>query len=708
MNEELKKAVNILHVSWAQLLSSLRWLKTLDKDSWTRKWISQCIAAVDAAGTFDAEDFYLNPLDVSRDPVGFFTPILGLTDTNVPTNTQSAIFELDKLVCEKGWWSLDDPRRLRFLARFFYKNNNSDTLFIAEDVANMVPGRNLRPVHENCQEGVFVALEGSSRIREIQGGGECLLMKTFMYVSELNICHSVQLLCNQDPVNFELRSHVFEGCDPVQEAAACLSIASPLSFVLGPGGCGKTSRVARSIWRAQEGQNIVALAPTHVAKRRLMEELETGPENVRTVHSFTWSFGFRASRLRQTICEAQKQNSGRFVILVDEGSMISTEQMERILEDAASQVTPGFHVSIIFFGDENQLPPINRGMPFVDLINNSTLPRSVLKRVYRAETVELAHFCKGLLEPNWTLNPSKAEALQLKAPGGSIETTFVDSEKEILEVVRQALRDRPGYQIVTHTNENCVKFAHVVREIRYPRRRLKFPNDAFAPGDVVLFNSNARFWRNGDAAEVLDRVVGRNERCERYLLLFDPAEELHGKPIDSGSKPYRDDVRYPTKMLVELYRSEIVPSTARTIHKCQGTGFDDILFIMMGSNDFCRSRQFIYTACSRAKRHLRLVGRLGAFNGRSAHTSEKRRTLLPALLRLSGSAIHERLAEANALVERLKLNSARARADAWRGRYGNDVVEASCDCCGGLVSWISGFFIARSVQIWCRHCYANL
>lgn len=710
--------------SWSTLLKTFNWLCSLQHGIvLLRPWVLALLSVPppQGGGVFQVpSSLSMERQDwVCMDPIRYLSPLLiryDSFDQGGLTSVQAR--QLDDIARTNGWWTNSEDRRMIFLVSHFsfdkYSECNSETLYTAEEVlATTGPGAQLRHLEHARNEGWLVALEQhhcsgkdeKNALRVVHGsiGPKTLICRIQDYRTELSIYSSIRRLQAQDPKSSIMvpppSPAVFEGCDAAQTEAVKMALKSPLSLVTGPGGCGKTSRVARSAWRSSSAAT--GIAPTHVAKNRLAEELEIpiSRGTIRTIQSSTWSFSSK-SRLQTLIDEAVESCKEDFLIVVDEGSMVTSSDMDRILRIAVDNISD-IRVVVLIIGDPNQLPPITCGAPFIDMFESKAIPTSTLQRVYRADSVLLAGFCLGLLDSFYSVKPENPKALQHQTDG-KVTLTAIESDEHLLTVLEASLSECPHTQVITYTNKDCIRFSHMVRDARKTPHRPR-EGENFAEGDDVLFCHNSRWWRNGDAARIESRAEGQ---YERYIVSYTPADEASQYKDETGISDVTFD-QDSKKNLATVSTSHIIPSTARTVHKCQGAGFDHVTYVLPVGIPYDKVKQLKslnYTACSRARCRLRIIAPIRAFNDNNARKTFRRRTvlqelfaspLLPGVLEQEQRRISALLRVRNAYPEH--------RFEAWESGFGANTPKASCSRCAIEISF-KGSFALLDGAIMCAEC----
>ena len=401
--------------------------------------------------------------------------------------------------------------------------------------------------------------------------------------------------------------------DEQQKEAVRQAAKQGLLVITGGPGTGKTTTINAIIkYFEMEEVDLLLAAPTGRAAKRMTEA--TGYK-AQTIHRLlelnggvseeTGNAGIRFERNASNPLEAD-------VIIIDEMSMVDLSLMHALL----LAVMPGTH--LILVGDENQLPSVGAGNVLKDMIHSGCLPVVALSKIFRQEEgstiVENAHkINKG--EPILLDNKSK-DFFYLPR----MNTTEVANEVGLL-----LTRKLPKYvgcpgteiQVLTPMRNGELGVGNLNTELQKVlnpqnvRKKEKELNNGtiFREGDKVMqirnnyklewtiYSGKGRFKVeegvgvfNGDMG-VIKEIDDYNEEV---IVLFDDDKE----------------VRYPYNLLDELELSYAI-----TIHKSQGSEYPAVVLPLFSGPRVLMNRNLLYTAVTRAKQCVVIVG-----NGRLVKT----------------------------------------------------------------------------------------
>lgn len=363
--------------------------------------------------------------------------------------------------------------------------------------------------------------------------------------------------------------------DPDQRAAVKLALSSRVSVITGRPGCGKTT-VSKAIIDLLEdaGLTYQLCAPTGRASKRMNEA--TGYPAA-TMHRVLGANG--------TGFIHNERNPLPFdVILTDEWSMVDTSLAHyfvRAMENGAQ---------LIIVGDPEQLPSIGAGNILADIIQSGVVPVATLTKIHRqamdSSIIVNAHKIINGEEPVQIQGKTDFEILachdaekhtafvieqydRLRAEG------FRPEDIQILTPVRK--RTELGAEALNIALKNHVNPAAGKPTVE--RNRLQF-----SVGDRVMQTANNRDLGiyNGD----IGYIKAVDTKLRKVLVDFgDVKAELDINDLDNLDLAY-----------------------ATTIHKSQGSEFPAVIIPVAKSHSFMLNRNLLYTAATRGKKRVMMVG----------------------------------------------------------------------------------------------------
>ena len=392
-----------------------------------------------------------------------------------------------------------------------------------------------------------------------------------------------------------------------QREAAEIALAQAVTVLTGGPGTGKTTTVARllALLAEQAGASrlrIALAAPTGKAAARLQEAVQHEVAKLDAAHQAR--LGELQAMTLHRLLGSRPDSSSRFrhdsgnrlphdVIVVDETSMVSLTMMARLLE----AVRPD--ARLILVGDADQLASVEAGAVLADLVDGLSARADV--RVAALRTSHRFGEAIGLLAEAVRLGDAD-RALELLRSGDQhiefIENDASDAMRAVLLPHALRLREaalfgaddvalatldehrllcghREGPYGVRHWNRQVEKW--LSEETGQP------PWSEWYPGRPLLVTANDYGLRvyNGDTGVVIAS-----------------AEGLRAVIAGAGGP-----LNFATSRL-----SDIEAIHAMTIHKSQGSQADEVTVLMPSEDSRLLTRELFYTAATRAKRKLRVVG----------------------------------------------------------------------------------------------------
>ena len=394
-----------------------------------------------------------------------------------------------------------------------------------------------------------------------------------------------------------------------QRAAIEMVLRSKVAVVTGGPGVGKTT-LLDAILRilAAKGTKILLAAPTGRAAKRMTEQTGIAAKTIhRLLETDPTNGGFKRDAENQLDCD---------LLVVDETSMVDTSLMFAAMKAVPPQS------GLLLVGDVDQLPSVGPGQVLGDIIGSGSIPVARLTEVFRqaaeSRIVVNAHRINRGEMPEWP------------KPGEDSDFWFVDADDpekgaaKVVEIVRDRIPRRFGLDPVRDLQVLCPmrRGALGARALNGDLQNALNPNmaekierfgSAFAPGDKVMQTENDydREVFNGDLGRVL-----RIDQTEGILIAdFDGRE-----------------VEYPFGELDAL-----VPAYATTIHKSQGSEYPAVVITLATQHYTMLARNLVYTAVTRGKRLVVIVGQRKALAiAVRTHGSKRRWTKLQDWLSENG------------------------------------------------------------------------
>lgn len=392
----------------------------------------------------------------------------------------------------------------------------------------------------------------------------------------------------------------------MQRSAVDASLGTHLLVLTGGPGTGKTTTVRAIVQAHAALDRAVALcAPTGRAAKRLSEA--AGIE-AKTIHRLLeWNPATaHFNRNRRTPLEAD-------LVLVDEASMLDIRLASQLLAAIPRAAT------LVLVGDIDQLPPVGPGQPLRDLIASRVCKTIRLHEVFRqAQQSAIVRGAHSVLEgvmPEATPAGTKGDGDLFIIAANEPETIT----ERVLQVLRRmsvsyGLDPVADVQVMTPMRRGPLgthRLNEILQDALNPSPHPNPVPAAFRRGDKVmqLRNDYEKEVYNGDLGE-----VHRIEGGVTYVRFDGREVQYKGDELDAISLAY-----------------------ACTVHKVQGSEFPAAVIVLHNAHFMLLNRALLYTALTRAKKLVVLVGDPRAM-ARAARNALSYETNSKLLERLRGTA----------------------------------------------------------------------
>lgn len=434
------------------------------------------------------------------------------------------------------------------------------------------------------------------------GNGDAVYQK-WVYESERTIALRTLLMSqfsDGDPKNFDAvvsRAERKLGIefDELQRKAIFTAVKERITLLTGGPGTGKTTTL-NGIIRVFESENIsfALCAPTGRAAKRISEL--TGRE-AKTLHRLLEY----APRDGEYVFNKNRDNQLQYeAVIADESSMIDLSLFSHLLDALPLKS------KLILVGDAAQLPPVGAGNVFRDLLGCGYLPTVRLDRIFRQAQQSLivtnAHEILNGRMP--VLNAKDRDFFFIPTSSAEALHSLVES------LCTARLPNAYGFdpvrdiQVLSPTRKGSSGTAalnETLREALNPadgkKEEIPFRGLVFREGDKVMQIRNdydlVGEKPDGDIENgIFNGDIGTVERIDRR------AETLS----------VRFDDRLYTYSLNSSEIDELEPAYAITVHKSQGSEFDAVVLPLFEGPELLYTRNLLYTAVTRAKKILIVVG----------------------------------------------------------------------------------------------------
>lgn len=530
----------------------------------------------------------------------------------------------DKMAANAGI-AADDPNRIKSAIKYVLNQgaSNGDCFLPKEKLVNQAV--ELLELHPLSVENAIRELQVESQIWQEKIADLDAVYLNFYYYAEMAVAKRLLELsmdCEGEDFNIlekqiqQVEKETGVQLAPEQRQAVMEAMSGGVLIITGGPGTGKTTTI-NTILRLleKEEKEVVLAAPTGRAAKRMTEA--TGVE-AKTIHRLLGTTFVSDDNRRQAFDKNEDDPIEADVIIIDETSMVDLHLMHALLRAVENGT------SVILVGDMDQLPSVGAGNVLKDMIRSERLRVVRLRHVFRqaqeSAIIMNAHRINQGEDP--ILNENGTDFFFLRRAYG----------QEVLVTVQELVKSRlPKYtghdgladmQILTPMRKGILgvqSLNQVLQQTLNPpshkKQEKQFRQITFREGDKVMQikNNYNIVWRcynnhgkrtdeglgiyNGDAG----RITKIDDDNETLQVLFDD-----GKVVD-----------YDFAQL-----EEIELAYAITIHKSQGSEYPVVILPVYSGPPMLMTRNLLYTAVTRAKELVVLVGLRETVNGMIANNRE--------------------------------------------------------------------------------------
>ena len=426
----------------------------------------------------------------------------------------------------------------------------------------------------------------NSKIQIMKIGNEEFVYDKDIYKAEKSTAINLSRLKNEKYI-FDLEiNEDLDAFSKQQQVAINEAFNNMLLVITGGPGTGKTT-IIKAICNILDDNNLKfkLAAPTGRAAKRMQESTEN---SALTIHRL---IGIKPE---SPIPEYNEENPlDCDYVIVDEVSMVDIKLMDKLLKALSS------NTALILVGDHNQLPSVGPGNVLKDILDTdikSVRLNKIFRQAQESNIVVNAHRINDGLYP--ILNQKNKDFF-------FIDSNANNFQKDILDLIKNRL---PNYYKLDPINDiqilapskksswGVLNLNNILQEnLNKNHKYLKINNRIFKLKDKVMQVRNNYDLESLDPSNFDDGVY--NGDIGRIIELDKERESLKIEPYDGNIVSYKkEDIK------------DLDLSYAITIHKSQGSEFDCVVIPMMPTSFMLLSRNLLYTAITRAKKLVILIG----------------------------------------------------------------------------------------------------
>ncbi len=452
-----------------------------------------------------------------------------------------------------------------------------------------------------------------------------MVYSSVSYYTELSIAQMLKDLNIKDTITSEEISrkiHEIENeqdilLDERQRLAVSEAVNNGLTIITGGPGTGKTTTIRTIIhYFEKEGLDILLAAPTGRAAKRMKEATGCEAKTIHRLLELSGMVGEGATSFGRNEDNPLETD----VVIIDEMSMVDVFLMKSLLR----ALVPGMRLVLV--GDVNQLPSVGPGNVLRDMIYSEAFPVVRLEKIFRqaaeSDIIMNAHRINAgeMVEPK----PGSRDFLFIKRdnPGNIIGATITLLKDKLPGYVKSNTRD---IQVLTPMRKGLLGVEQLNASLQEALNPPDESKQELAVGNFIL--------REGDKV----MQIKNNYQMEWKVL------NSYRMPLDEGVGVFNGDcgiVReinsYTERITVEFEENrrveyefkqaeELELAYAVTIHKSQGSEYPAVILPLLGGPRMLMNRNLLYTAVTRAKSCVCIVGSVHTFQEMIANEQEQKR-----------------------------------------------------------------------------------
>lgn len=448
---------------------------------------------------------------------------------------------------------------------------------------------------------------------------EKYVFRKSFYIAEQNIAKYIISASRQEIGKKEYKKEIEEVSiknnlvlSDEQKSAIKMCLNSSMSIITGGPGTGKTTIIKCIIDILESNEKSYELAaPTGRAVKRISQ---TTKKQAKTLHRLLEISKVDDKDLDKVINIDVKILDVDYLI-IDEASMIDTVMMNNLIRALKKKT------KLIFVGDEDQLPSVGPGTVLKDIIAAKVIPTIYLNTIYRQSSKS------DIIVNSHKVN--NGEHFLFKNQDTDMYFVRCDTSEDVLEQIDSLL----SYRL-----EKFAKF-NIMRDMQ-----ILTPTKKTDLGSIVL-NKKAQEILNKKENQKKEKVFGERifrvgDKLMQIVNNYDKKFSINGETFEgiyNGDIGYLKDIDFEAEKLIVNFDDEkdieydfdevdeLEHAYAITVHKSQGSEFDYVLLPLLTGYKKLFTRNLLYTAMTRAKKMLIILGNKQVIDYMIDNTEEKSR-----------------------------------------------------------------------------------
>lgn len=427
---------------------------------------------------------------------------------------------------------------------------------------------------------------------------------------EESISEIISKINSSELLKIEVNNQYLNELDESQKKAFANVWDSNITIISGAPGTGKTFLIAKIIENLKHNKltdenKVVVLAPTGRAASNVSLKAKI---KCKTIHSY-----LKIDEDDADISANIDDLNQKEILIIDEFSMVNQKIFYKLLYNSKNLK------KIILIGDINQLPSISCGNLLKDFIDSKVITTCFLNLNHRSEYKEIPEHFNAIINSN--KNPLFDQEV--------VKIIESDSEDFNQKVVEQYVKKVKEFSI-----DNVV--------ILIPTYKTEFGINEINNLIQAKINPKGKIVTQTTSLQtkiefrIGDKVIQTENRYEDNVFNGDIG---YITKVEKGTKKNGEDSKYGKKITVEfnsldgevkkvtynesVFKSQINLAYAITIHKFQGSESECVIFPFNPAYDFMLNKKLIYTAVSRARKNLIIIGDYNYYINKVVEEREK-------------------------------------------------------------------------------------
>lgn len=501
---------------------------------------------------------------------------------------------------------IEDESPIRLRAAILYEltfNLQSGHVFIPEEKLISITHSLCKGSFERIREELTYLYEVYDVVKDVISGKEISYLRDY-HSYENYVAQSVVRLAKMrlaKPSDFEkvcgnIQANMSIALEEEQKNALEAPFTHGISVITGGPGTGKTTTILGLIKLFEHYKMEVFLAaPTGRAAKRMTELCGFEAKTIHRLLEGTFSKEEGIMRFKRNIDNPLEAE----VLIIDEGSMVDMKLAASIFY----AIKP--HTRVIFVGDKDQLPPVGSGTFFSDIVESKYVYSTKLNYVFRqgegSKIVENAHYINKGMYPVLSENKGDFYFASCKSAKSATENIVSLMCKRIPKAFGIESKD---IQVICPTRQMSCGTVMLNKLLQMAL------NPPVSLTNEVRYGS-AVFRKN-------DRVMQTENNYDVLWVKPDTGEA--GTGIFNGDTGIITDIDKSSGVMSILFDDKVIAYSfdelgqvehayAITVHKSQGSEYEAVILPLFEMPDRLANRSILYTAVTRAKKLLIIVGR---------------------------------------------------------------------------------------------------